>query len=72
MYIGVCLAPFSNAPVCARRSDSLLLLQQREQRNQQHVPGNVEITHEYEAASNMIGSEMNILDLKYAERGDEA
>jgi hypothetical protein len=67
---------FSNAPVRARRvlsptNDALLLLRQREQHNRQHVPGNVEIAHEYEAAGNMIGSEMNLLDLKYAERGDE-
>ncbi|KAK9318790.1 hypothetical protein V1517DRAFT_95073 [Lipomyces orientalis] len=67
---------FSNAPVRARRvlsptNEALNLLQQQEHHQLQRTHRNPKYAREYEAASHMIGCEMNLLDVDYPERGDE-
>jgi hypothetical protein len=67
---------FSNAPTHARRvlsptNEALSLLRQQGHHEQQRANRNKEPSAECEAACDIIGSEMNLINLVYVDRGDE-
>ena len=67
---------FSNAPTRARRvlsptNEALSLLRQQDHHERQRANRNEQSSAEYEAACDIIGSEMNRINLDFVDRGDE-